>query len=146
MDPRSDHINKYNTLWNRLHIICSTATSTDECTLGFVFQIVFKSPEAKAGRLLHSLLELIINIIDNRQIIEGLSYEQVYNKMIDLKIHAAINSADNKAYKTLDVKGEGKEQRTECACNGPTALHKESSYCKMHYPTARSNAIPGISV
>jgi len=86
------------------------------------------------------------NSIDNLQIKAGLPYHHVYNKMIDVNIPAAVTLADNKAYKTPNVKGEGKELRRECSRKGPTTLPKECSSCKKHYPTARSNAIPGMSV
>jgi len=65
LDLLSDHINKYDTLWNRLHLRCSTASSTDRYTLPFVFQTVFESPEAKAAILLRSLPESMNNIVDN---------------------------------------------------------------------------------
>ena len=58
---------------------------------------------------------------------------------MDVKIPTAVNSADNKAYKTADVKGKGKELRREPSDKGRTALPKECSYCKTHYPTARSD-------
>jgi len=41
LDLLSDHINKYDTVWNRLYLRCSTASSTDRYTLPFVFQTVF---------------------------------------------------------------------------------------------------------
>jgi len=56
-----------------------------------------------------------------------------------LKIPTTVNSADNKGYKTADVKGKGKELRREPSRKGPTALPKECSCCKKHYPTARSD-------
>ena len=139
LDVLSDHINKYDTLWNQLHLRCSTASSTDRYTLPFVFQTVFESPEAKAAILLHSLPESMNNIVDNLQTKEDLTYDHVYNKLMDLKIPTAVNFADNKAYQTADVKGKGKELRREPSRKGPTALPKECSYCKKHYPTARSD-------
>ena len=42
LDLLSDHINKYDTLWNRFHVRCSTASSTDRYTLLFVFQTGFQ--------------------------------------------------------------------------------------------------------
>jgi len=139
LDLLSDHINKYDTLWNRLHLRCSTASSTDRYTLRFVFQNVFESPEAKAAILLHSLPESMNYIVDNLQTKEDLTYHHVYNKLMDLKIPTAVNSADNKVYKSADVKGKGKELRREPSRKGPKALPKECSYCKKHYPTARSD-------
>jgi len=79
------------------------------------------------------------NIVDNLQTKEDLTYDQVYNKLMDLKIPTAVNSADNKAYKTADVKGKGKEPRRESSRKGPPTLPKECSYCKKHYPTACSD-------
>jgi len=70
---------------------------------------VFESPEAKAAILLRSLPESMNNIVDNLQTKEDLTYDHVYNKLMDLKIPIAVNSADNKAYKTADVEGKGKE-------------------------------------
>ena len=58
---------------------------------------------------------------------------------MDLKIPTEVNSADNRAYKTADVKGKRKKLRREPSRKGPTALPKECSYCKKHYPTARSD-------
>ena len=79
LDLLSDHINKYDTLWNRLHLRCSTATSSDRYTLPVAFQSVFKSPAAKAAILLRSLPELMNNIVDNLQTKEDLTYDHVYN-------------------------------------------------------------------
>jgi len=138
----SDHIYEYDILWNQFHLRCSTASSTDRYTLPFVFQTVFESPEAKAAILLHSLPESINTIVDNLQTEEDLTYDHVYNKLMDLKIPTAVNLADNKAYKSADVKGKGKEPRREPSRKGPTAIHKECSYCKKHYPTARSDGHP----
>jgi len=98
---------------------------------------VFESPEAKAAILLRSLPESMNNIVDNLQTKENLTYDHVYNKLMDFKIPTAVNSADNKAYKTADVKKKGKELRREPSRKGPTAFPKECSYCKKHYPTAR---------
>ena len=139
MDQLSDHINKYDTLWNRLHLQCSTASSTDPYSLLFVFQTVFESPEAKAAILVRSLLESRNNIIDNLQTKEHLTYDHVYNKLMDLKIATAVNPADNKVYKTADVKGKEKEPRREFSRKRPTALPKECSSYKKDYPTACSD-------
>jgi len=139
LDLLSNHINKYDILWNRLYLRCSTTSSTHRYTLPFVFQTVFESPQAKAAFLLGSLPESMNNIVDNLQTKEDLTYDHVYNKLMDLKIPTAIHSADNKAYKTADVKGKGKELRREHSRKGPTALPKECSYCKKHYLTARSD-------
>jgi len=79
------------------------------------------------------------NIVDNLQTTEDLTYDHVYNKLMDLKIPTAVNSADNKSYKTADVKGKGKELRREPSRKGRMALPKECSYCKKDYPTARSD-------
>jgi len=79
------------------------------------------------------------NIVDNLQTKEDLTYDHVYNKLMDLKIHTAVNSADNKAYETPDVKRKRNELRREPSLKGPMALPKECSYCKKHYPTARSD-------
>ena len=97
-DLLSDHIDQYDTLCNRLYPHFSTASPTDRYTLPFSFQKVFKSPKAKAALLLRSLPELMYNIVDNLQTKEDLTYDHVYNNLLDLKIPTTI-SADNKAYK-----------------------------------------------
>ena len=104
---------------------------------------MFKSPEAKAAIVHRSLPESMNNIIDNLQPKEDLTYDHVYNKLMDLKIPTAVISADHKAYKTADVKGKGKEPQREPSRKGPTAIHKECSYCKKHYTTARSDSHTG---
>ena len=138
LDLLSNHINKYDTLWIRLHLRCSTASSTDRCTLPFVFPTVFKSPEAQAAMLLRSLPESMNNIVNNLSTKEGFIYDHLYNKLIDLKVPTAVNSVDNKVYKTADVEGKRKEPRREPSRQGPTTLAKECSYCKKLCPTARS--------
>ena len=143
LDLLSDHINKYDTVWNRLYLRCSTAYSTDRYTLPFVFQTVLESPEAKAAILLRSLPESMNNIVDNLQTKEELTYDHVYNKRIDWKISATVNTADNKAYKTADIKGKGKEPRRKPSSKRLTTLHKECSCCKKHYLTARSDGYTG---
>jgi len=139
LDLLSDHINKYDTLWNGLHLLCSTASSTDRYTVSFVFQTVFESPEAKEVILLCSIPESRNNIVHNLQTKEDLTYDHGCNKLMDLKIVAAGNFTDNKVDKTADVKGKGKEPRREPSRQGPMALPKEWFYCKKHYPTARSD-------
>jgi len=98
---------------------------------------VFESPKAKAAILLHSVPESMNNIVDNLQTKEDLTYHYVYNKLLDLKTPATVSSADNKEYKSADVKGKGKENRREPSRKGPLATTKECSYCKKHLPTAR---------
>jgi len=70
---------------------------------------VFESPEAKAAILLCSLPESRTNIVDNLQTKEDLTYDQVYNKLLGLKTPSNVSSADNKAYRSTDVKGKGKD-------------------------------------
>ena len=127
----ADHINKYDTLWNRMQHRCSSAAETDRYALPFVFKSVFESPEAKAAILLRSLPESMCNIVDNLQTKEDLTYNHVYNKLLDLK--TSVNFDDDKAYKTAEVKGKGKEQPRRTS-----AATKDCSYCKKHYPSARS--------
>ena len=79
LNPVSHHINQYDTLWNRLHLRCSTASPTDRTTLPFAFKSWFESPKAKAALLLRSLPESINNIVDNLQTKADLTYYHVYN-------------------------------------------------------------------
>ena len=72
---------------------------------------MFESPEAKAAVLLHSLPESMNNIVDNLQTKDDLTYDHVYNKLLDLMTPAAISSVDNKVYKSTNVKGKGKNTR-----------------------------------
>jgi len=72
------------------------------------------------------------NIVDNIQINAALTYDHIYNKLIDLNIPTAVNPVDNQAYNTADVKGKGKEPRREPSRKRPTAIPKECSYCKKH--------------
>lgn len=88
---------------------CSTASSFDRYKLQFLFKLVFKSPEAKAARLLRSLPKSINNIIDSLQTKEDLTYDYVYQRLLDLKSSSAVDSADNKVYNSTDIKGKGKE-------------------------------------
>jgi len=67
------------------------------------------------------------NIVDNLQTKKDFTYDHIYNSLIDLKIPAAVNFTDNKAYKTANVKGKGKEQGREPSRKGPRARAKECS-------------------
>ena len=102
---------------------------------------MFESHEAKAGILLRSLPESRNNIVDNLQTKEDLTYDHVYNKLIDLKIPTAVNLADNKAYQSADVKGKGKEPGREPSLketNGHTQgmflLQKALPNCSQRWP------------
>ena len=132
--PIAEHINAYDTYWNRIQLRCSAATPYDRYALPFVFKSVFESPEAKAAILLRSLPESMNNIVDNLQTKEDLTYDHVYNKLMDLRSPTSGNSEGDKAYKTAIVKGKGREQQR----SGRSATPKECTYCKKHYPSARS--------
>jgi len=82
---------------------------------------MFESSKGNAAILLHSLSESMNNILDNFQTKEDLTYHHVYNKKMDLKIPATVNSMDNKGYKTADLKGKAKELRREPSRKAPTA-------------------------
>jgi len=77
------------------------------------------------------------NIVNNLQTKEYLTYDHVYNKLLDLKTPAAVSSVDNKVYKSADIKGKGKDTRREPSRKGPRATSKECFDCKKHLPTAR---------
>ena len=97
-----------------------------------------ESPEAKAALLLCFLSESMNNIADILQTKENLTYDHIYNKLLDLKIPTTVNSADNKAYKSPDIKGKGKALRREPPHNKPITTIKECNFCKKHFPTTRS--------
>ena len=78
------------------------------------------------------------NIVDILQTKEDLIFDQVYNKLINLKIPSTVISADNKAYKISDVKGKGKEKRREPSLNRLSTTTNECTYCKKYFPTPRS--------
>ena len=99
---------------------------------------MFESPEAKASLLLRSLPQSMNNIVDNLQTKEDLTHDHVYNKLLDLKIPTAVSSADNKAYKSADIKGKGKVPQRELPRNRPMAAPKECTFWKKHFPTARN--------
>ena len=115
-------------------------------TLLFAFQSVFESPEAKAAILLCSLPESMNNIIDNLQTKEDLTYDQVYNKLMDLKILLLLTARITKRIKPLMLKE--KERNYE---ENPPA--RDQRPYPRNAPTAKSTtqllavmAIPGMSV
>ena len=131
-EPISDHINKYGTQWNRLQFRCSTATSSDRYALPLAFKLLFESTEAKAALLLRSLPESMNNIVDNLQTKEDLTYDHVHQRLLDLKSPCAASSADNKAYKSADVKGNGKAPGRKSPPKGNSGS-KECTWCMKHY-------------
>jgi hypothetical protein len=52
--------------------------------LPFAFKTVFESLEVKAALLLYTLLLSMENIVDNLQTKESLTYDQVYQRLMDL--------------------------------------------------------------
>jgi len=139
VDLHSDHIIKYDTLWNRLHLRCSTPSSTDRYTLPFVFQTVFESPEAKAAILLCSLPESMNNIIDNLQTKEDLTYDQVYNKLMDLKILLLLTARITKRIKPLMLKEKERNYEENPPARDQRPYPRNAPTAKKHYPTARSD-------
>ena len=69
------------------------------------------------------------NIVDNLQTKDNLTYNQVYEKLMDLP--RKVKSKDDKAYKatasSLEEKGKWKDTTEELEC----------SYCKAHYPKSK---------
>ena len=80
--------------------------------------------EAKAALLLHSLLSSIDNIVDNLQTKENLTYNDVYQHLMDLKFTQ--HEIDDKVYKVSE-KWSSKNSDSTIEC----------SYCKKHYPTSK---------
>ena len=89
-------------------------------------------PKPKAALLLHSLPQSMNNIVDNLQTKEDLTYDHVYQRLLDLKTPSAINSADNEAYKSPDVKGKGKAPGRKPPLKGNSGP-KECTWCIKHY-------------
>ena len=98
----------------------------------FCFKLVLESPKAKAALLLRSLPESMNNIVDNIQTKEDLTYDHVYQHLLDLKSSFVISSADNKAYKCADVKGKRKAPGRNPPPKGNSGP-KESTWCMKHY-------------
>src|SRR3989337_812678 len=129
-DDIADHLMNFDTLWNRLQYRCSTANDMDSFKLPYAFQNVFNSLEAKAALLLYTLPESMSNIVDNLQTNPDLTYDQAYNKLMDLS--TSVKADEDKAYMTNEKnKGKGKSS------SKPQTNSKECTYCRKHYPTSR---------
>ena len=90
------------------------------------------SEEAKATFLLCSLPASMDNIIDNLQTKEGLTYDDVYQRLVDIADRKDAISDDNAYRSTETNKGKGKRSSSKADSE------KECTYCKKHYP--RKNA------
>ena len=121
------HINKFDSSWTRIQHRCSTATATDDFDLPYVFKSVFESLTAKAALMLYSLPSSMDNIVDNLQTKDGLTYDQVYQKLMDL--NSKSNQVEDKAYRV-------QEPRRQADPNS-NSEDKECSYCKKHFPKSR---------
>ena len=126
-------ITKFNAQWTRLNTRCSTARETDEFALPYDFQGVFQSPRAKAAYLLLTLPPSMSNIRDNLMTKDNLSYEQCYQRLMDLTTEEDGDS--DKAYTTTKTtsrsKGTGKPPAT-------TSGTKEFTWCAKHHPKANN--------
>jgi len=49
------------------------------------------------------------NIVNNPSTKEDLTYDHVYNNLMNLKVPTTVNSADNKAYKSCDLRRKGRK-------------------------------------
>ena len=123
----ASHINKFDSSWTRIQHRCSTATATDTFDLPFVFKPVFESLTAKAALMLYSLPSSMDNIVDNLQTKDGLTYDQVYQKLMDL--NSKTNHVEDKAYRVQEP-----HRSTSSNANSD---EKECSYCKKHFPKSR---------
>jgi hypothetical protein len=80
----TEHLTQFDNNWNRLQHQCSTAKESDTFKLPHAFKSVFQSLEAKAALLLYTLPPSMENIVDNLQTKEVLTYDQVYQKLMNL--------------------------------------------------------------
>ena len=72
------------------------------------------------------------NIVDNLQTKQDLTYDHVYQRLLNLKTPSAVSSADNKAYKSTDVKGKVKAPGRKPPLKGNSGS-KECTWCMKHY-------------
>ena len=95
----SDHLSTFDNLWARLRERTSAAT-TDE-RLDYALKGLADSDEAKGAFLLLSLPKTYDNIVDNLQTKPNLTYNEVYQRLMDLASTSTSNQAplDNTAYK-----------------------------------------------
>jgi hypothetical protein len=100
---------------------------SDTFKLPHAFKSVFESVESKAALLLYTLPQPMENIIDNLQTKEGLTYGQVYQKLVNLSTSDEKHNED-KAYKATEKKRK----------SNYSADTKECTYCKKHYPNSKS--------
>ena len=121
-------ITKFDSEWTRLQTRCSTAKATDQFTLPFVFQTVFESAEAKAAFLLNTLPSSMSNIKDNLMTKDNLTYEQCYQRLMDITTEAD----DDKAYTAAMTTG-GNKGKTATGSSS-----KECTWCAKHHPKANN--------
>ena len=78
LDTKHDlatHLTIYESHWNALQNLCSTATATDDFKLPFTFKGIFQSLEAKAALMLYTLPPSMENIVDNPQTKTNITYD-----------------------------------------------------------------------
>lgn len=126
----ADHLTSFDTNWTRLQHRCSSAKDSDNFKLPTAFKSVFDSLEAKAALLLYSLPSSMENVVDNLQTKPDLTYDQAYQRLMDLSTTSATDK-DDKAYNTGT--GNPPRNRNNTTENG----QKECTYCKKHYPKSR---------
>lgn len=119
----SSTITKFNSQWTRLHTRCSTARSTDKFTLPYDFQNAFRSPRAKAAFLLNTLPLSMSNIKEHLMTNDNLTYEQCYQRLMDV----ATEKEDDEACAAASSIRRGKPPAT-----------KECTWCAKHHPKANN--------
>ena len=127
-------ITKFNAEWTRLNTRCSTTRETDQFALLYDFQTIFRSPQAKAAYLLQTLPTSMPNIKDNPMIRDDLTYEQLYQRLMDITME--VDDSD-KAYATTTTTS-GNKGRAQATTSETTPGTKECTWCAKHHPKANN--------
>jgi len=122
----ADHISTFDTLWQRLasrtnHNTIEESSSTSTTA---VFSKLTASAEAKGNFFLLTLPKTFDNIIDNLQTKEGLTYDDICNKLLDIDLRKVTEDPNNSAFYASQVKPKTSNDKTD------SKVKKECSWCK----------------
>ena len=119
----ASHLPTFDQKWTRLQRYCAGAKETDSFKLPLAFKPLFESLEAKAAFLLLSLPPSLENVVDNLQTKQDLTYDQAYQRLLDLPSTQGTDSpSGDKAY---TAKGKGRAIESSEGC----------TWCRKHHPT-----------
>jgi hypothetical protein len=119
----SAHITNFDQQWSQFNIVCTNATADDDDKSAYHLRDFVQYDRAKANLLLMSLPLSMENVVDNLKTKQGLTYSDVYNRLMEIGLDRTVK--EDMAYAVTST------------TSGSASDEKTCTYCKKHYPSSK---------